>query len=41
MYEGGAEFGQIDAHMKAHGFKLASHRYALVPKHGDVLYVKA
>ncbi len=41
MYEGGAEFSQIDAHMKSHGFKLASHRYALVPKHGDVLYVKA
>lgn len=41
MYEGGAAFSQIDAHMKTHGFKLASHRYALVPRHGDVLYTKA
>lgn len=41
MYEGGAMFGEIDAHMKAHGYRLASHRYIQVPRHGDVLYLKA
>jgi len=40
MYEGGAMFEEIDAHMKAHGFRLASHRYIQVPRHGDVLYLK-
>jgi len=40
MYAGGAMFGDIDAHMKAHGFRLASHRYIQVPRHGDVLYIR-
>lgn len=41
MYEGGAMFEEIDVHMKAHGFRLASHRYIQIPRHGDVLYLKA
>lgn len=41
MYEGGALFGDVDAHMRDHGFKLISHVYALVPRHGDVLYRRA
>lgn len=40
MYAGGAMFDDIDAHMKAHGFRLASHRYVQVPRHGDVLYLR-
>jgi FkbM family methyltransferase len=40
LYEGGARFEDIDAHMKSHGFRLASHRYIQVPRHGDVLYLK-
>ena len=40
MYEGGAMFDDIDAHMKAQGFHLASHRYLQVPRHGDVLYLR-
>lgn len=40
MYEGGSMFAEIDAHMKAMGFRLASHRYVQVPRHGDVLYVR-
>lgn len=40
MYAGGAMFTQIDAHMKAHGFRLASHRYVQVPRHGDVLFIR-
>ena len=40
IYEGGAKFTDIDAHMKAQGFRLASHRYVQVPRHGDVLYVR-
>ena len=40
LYEGGARFGEIDAHMRAHGFRLASHRYFQVPRHGDVLYLR-
>ena len=40
MYAGGAMFDDIDAHMKAHGFRLASHRYVQVPRHGDVLYIR-
>lgn len=40
MYEGGAMFEDIDEHMKAHGFRLVSHRYIQVPRHGDVLYQK-
>ena len=40
MYEGGAMFADIDAHMKAQGFRLASHRYVQVPRHGDVLYIR-
>lgn len=40
MYAGGAMFDQIDAHFRAVGFHLASHRYAQVPRHGDVLYLR-
>jgi FkbM family methyltransferase len=40
MYEGGAGFDQIDAHMRKSGFRLASHRPVQVPKHGDVLYIR-
>jgi len=40
MYEGGAMFDDIDALFKASGFSLASHRYAQVPRHGDVLYLR-
>lgn len=40
MYEGGAMFTDIDAHLTSHGFKLASHRYSRVPRHGDVLYIQ-
>lgn len=39
MYEGGASFEDIDAHMGSHGYRLASHRYIQVPRHGDVLYI--
>lgn len=39
MYEGGASFEDIDAHMRSHGYRLASHRYIQVPRHGDVLYL--
>lgn len=38
MYDGGATFDQIDAHFRAHGYRLVSHRYPQVPRHGDVLY---
>jgi len=38
MYEGGAMFKDIDAHFRGLGFRLASHWYAQVPRHGDVLY---
>lgn len=40
MYEGGARFEEIDAHFRAYGYRLVSHRYAQVPRHGDVLYQK-
>ncbi|SLN33804.1 hypothetical protein TRL7639_01512 [Falsiruegeria litorea R37] len=40
MYDGGALFEDIDSHMKAMGFRLASHRYMQVPRHGDVLYIQ-
>lgn len=40
LYAGGALFPEIDAHMRAMGFRLASHRYMQVPKHGDVLYLR-
>lgn len=40
MYDGGAGFDDIDAHMRSMGFRLASHRYAQVPRHGDVLYIR-
>lgn len=40
MYEGGARFQDIDSHMRSLGFRLASHRYMQVPRHGDVLYVR-
>lgn len=38
IYEGGARFDEIDAHFRAQGYRLVSHRYAQVPRHGDVLY---
>ena len=38
IYAGGARFEDIDAHFRARGFTLVSHRYAQVPRHGDVLY---
>ncbi|OIQ33427.1 MAG: hypothetical protein BM559_10145 [Roseobacter sp. MedPE-SWchi] len=38
MYAGGAQFSQLDPHFRDHGFKLISHWYSLVPRHGDVLY---
>lgn len=40
IYDGGARFSDIDAHMRAQGFRLASHRYVQVPRHGDVLYLR-
>ncbi|MEX0284738.1 MAG: FkbM family methyltransferase [Paracoccaceae bacterium] len=40
MYAGGAMFSDIDAHFKARGYRLASHRPWRVPRHGDVLYVR-
>jgi FkbM family methyltransferase len=40
MYEGGAAFKDVDTHFRQHGFKLVSHRYALVQRHGDVLYMR-
>lgn len=40
IYNGGAKFEEIDAHMKSMGFHLASHRYVQVPRHGDVLYLR-
>lgn len=40
MYDGGAQFTDIDAHMTSMGFGLASHRYVQVPRHGDVLYIR-
>lgn len=40
MYDGGAKFEDIDAHMREMGFSLASHRYVQVPRHGDVLYLR-
>lgn len=40
MYQGSAMFSDIDAHFKGMGFRLASHRYFQVPRHGDVLYVR-
>lgn len=40
FYEGGSVFRDVDAHMRSMGFRLASHRYWRVPRHGDVLYVR-
>ena len=40
LYAGGARFDEIDAHMRAQGFRLASHSYFRVPRHGDVLYLR-
>lgn len=39
LYAGGAAFEDIDAHMRSFGYRLASHRYIQVPRHGDVLYI--
>jgi len=40
MYEGGTTFEEVDALMRKMGFRLASHRYIQVPRHGDVLYIR-
>lgn len=40
LYDGGARFEDLDAHLRGLGFRLASHRYAQVPRHGDVLYIR-
>ncbi|TMV14830.1 FkbM family methyltransferase [Arenibacterium halophilum] len=40
LYAGGAQFTEIDSHMRAHGFRLVSHKYFRVPRHGDVLYLR-
>ncbi|GEM_PF-1241457 len=37
-YQGGARFEDLDAHFRAAGFRLVSHAYFRVPRHGDVLY---
>lgn len=39
MYDGGSSFDDIDALMRGFGYRLASHRYVQVPRHGDVLYI--
>jgi FkbM family methyltransferase len=38
LYAGGARFEEVDAHFRAQGFRLVSHRRWQVPRHGDVLY---
>jgi len=40
MYAGGVRFGDLDAYIRAQGFRLVSHFYARVPHHGDVLYAR-
>ena len=40
MYQGAAMFADVDAHFKGLGFRLASHWYFQVPRHGDVLYLR-
>lgn len=40
IYDGGAQFSDVDAHMRRMGFRLASHFYVQVPRHGDVLYIR-
>lgn len=40
LYEGGALFRDVHTHMRSMGFRLASHRYLQVPRHGDVLYIR-
>lgn len=38
FYESGVLFPELDSHICGKGYRLVSHRYARVPKHGDVLY---
>jgi len=40
LYEESTMFEEIDDWMREHGYKLASHSYAYVPWHGDVVYSK-
>ncbi len=40
LYDGGALFPDVDAHMRAMGFRLGSHLPVQVPRHGDVLYIR-
>ncbi len=40
IYEGGEMFGDTDSHMRILGFRLVSHLYFWVPRHGDVLYFR-
>jgi len=40
LYEDSTMFDEIDDWMSEHGYKLASHSYAYVPWHGDVVYSK-
>lgn len=37
-YTGGAQFSDVDRFFQSNGFKLSSHPYWRIPKHGDVLY---
>ena len=39
-YTGGAKFNDVDDYLVSKGFKLSSHPYWRVPKHGDVLYTR-
>ncbi|KAB7610075.1 FkbM family methyltransferase [Amylibacter sp. SFDW26] len=38
IYTGGAQFCDVDDYFRSKQFKLSSHPYWRVPKHGDVLY---
>ena len=38
MYVDAVLFPELDAYIRSYGFKLVSHAYWRVPKHGDVLY---
>lgn len=40
FYAGGAQFKDINAHLHAQGFTLASPHPLLVPRHGDVIYTQ-
>jgi len=40
LYAGGSRFDEIDAFLGARGYRLRSHLRMLLPRHGDVLYVR-